>query len=87
MPGLHLFLKPNILFIHFILYFIFIFSLVILIPCLFLFHDCFYLFLFILFHDKDQRKINDGKREETCQIQYQHFIGHLPYRLLHVMVA
>ena len=45
MPGLHLFLKPNILFIHFILYFIFyLISLVILIPCLFLFHDYFYSF-------------------------------------------
>ena len=73
------------LFILFCILFLF-FSLVILIPCLFLFHDCFY-FLFILFHDKDKRKINDDKRDETGQIQYQSHIGHLPYRLLHVMVA
>ena len=93
MPGLHLFLKPNILFIHFIAYFIFLFyftsysySLFTLIPLLFL-------FIFYSFYSnnlkqfKDKRIINDDKREETGQIQYQHHVGHIPYRMLHVMVA
>ena len=31
--------------------------------------------------------IQDDKREETGQIQYQHWVGHLPYRPLHMVVA
>ena len=88
MPESHLILAAKCLFGHFIPYLFFI-HLVTLILCLFLFHDC---FIFIhLFPDNDKRQkltIQDDKREMIRgQIQYQHQVGYLPYKLIHIVVA
>ena len=48
------------------------------------------LFFIHLFPDNDKRQrlmIQDDKREETGQIQYQCQIGHLPYKPIHIIVA